>query len=115
VGVVKRWIEGASEGSEQGASLPPCSVWPEAEAKVCAIREAALGLGWSDDDLLGGRCLHPFPFGPHALVCYLSEGRSIGEVTGDFIEIRLAGAKPARILRFYNPDVPHPWVRGVVL
>lgn len=85
-------------------------VLPAAIAKVDAIRNQALALGWSESRLYQNRGQFRFPCGPHyGLVCFISEEHRIGELTAQSIEI--IGPPPLENrLRFYNPDVAQPWV-----
>lgn len=86
-------------------------VSPEAVAKVDAIQDAALALGWKKDRLYQNRSRHSFPYGQeYGLVCYVDGAQSIGGVTREFIEI-IGGASREGHLRFYNPDVEQPWIR----
>ena len=90
-------------------------VTPETIAQVDAIQDRALSLGWSQASLYSTRGRHPFPYGPgRGLVCFLQPSRYIGDVRRESIEIvSTTSDGQTRTLRFYNPDVPHPWVRGV--
>jgi hypothetical protein len=81
----------------------------EAVARVDAIGERALSLGWKHERLYGagGRGL----FDPRrGLVCFLKPGDRIGEVTAQSIEIIL---KDGGRQHFYNPDVDQPWVKRI--
>jgi len=63
-------------------------VSPEAVAKVDAIRDQALALGWSEAALYQNRGRLRFPCGgDYGLVCFLHGSHEIGEVTGESIEI----------------------------
>jgi hypothetical protein len=70
-------------------------VTSRAVAKVDAIREEAMAKGYG-------------------LVCFVDGDQEIGEVTEHFIEI-VHGPKSGRpsTLRFFNPDVPQPWMKKV--
>jgi hypothetical protein len=77
----------------------------EAIAMVDAIREQALGLGWSEERLYAtGKPLSPL----RGLASYLNSDDRIGAVTRESIEIILASNT---CQRFYNPDSEQPWVR----
>jgi len=78
-------------------------------AKVDAIRDRALALGWSERGLYQNRGQFRFPYGEdYGLVCFIGEEQRIGEVTKQYIEIVSPLPRENR-LRFYNPDVPQPW------
>ena len=80
-----------------------------AVAKVNAIREQALALGWSEMRLYQNRGQFRFPCGEdYGLVCFIGETQRIGEVTKQYIEIISPPPRESR-LRFYDPDVPQPW------
>ena len=84
-------------------------VSPSAVAKVDAIRDRALALGWSERGLYQNRGQFRFPYGEdYGLVCFIGEEQRIGEVTKQYIEIVSPLPRENR-LRFYNPDVPQPW------
>ena len=87
-------------------------ILPAAVAKVDAIRDHALALGWSEARLYQNRGRFRFPFGGDCgLVCFMGEGQLVGEVTKQHIDI-LVGSPPRESrLRFYNPDVDQPWTR----
>lgn len=87
------------------------AVAPSAIAKVDAIRDEALSLGWSLPRLYQNRGRLGFPLGEdYGLVCFVGDDECLGEVTRPFIEIR--GIAPgAHQLKFYNPDAEHPWTR----
>lgn len=84
-------------------------VLPAAVAKVDAIREQALALGWSERRLYQNRGQFRFPYGEdYGLVCFIGDAQRIGAVTKQYIEI--VGPPPRENrLRFCNPDVPQPW------
>ena len=88
-------------------------VKPSALAKVDAVRDLALSLGWSEALLYQNRGRFSFPCGQnYGLVCFLDDQRTIGEVTRQSIEI--IGPPPQENrLRFYNPDVDQPWLKKV--
>lgn len=84
-------------------------VLPAAVAKVHAIREQALALGWSERRLYQNRGQFRFPYGEdYGLVCFIGAEQRIGEVTKQYIEIISPPPRENRV-RFYNPDVPQPW------
>ncbi len=83
-------------------------VSPSAVAKVDAIRDQALALGWSERRLYQNRGHFRFPCGDeYGLVCFIGETQRIGEVTKQCIEI-ISPPPRENLLRFYNPDVPQP-------
>lgn len=90
------------------------NVLPSAAAKVDAIRDQALVLGWNEARLYQNRGRLRFPFGgDYGLVCFVGEDKRISEVTKQHIEI-LVGSPPRESrLRFYNPDVDQPWLSRV--
>lgn len=89
------------------------SVDSDAVKQVESIRDQAINLGWSEPRLFQNRGRFRFPCGQdYGLVCFLDDGRTIGEVTERYIEI--IGPPPSRtVLRFYNPDVEQPWIRKI--
>ena len=91
-------------------------VLQSAVAKVDAIRDQALALGWSEARLYQNRGRLRFPFGgDYGLVCFIGEEQRVGEVTKQHVEI-LVGSPPRESrLRFYNPDVDQPWLLHVPL
>ena len=84
---------------------------PSAVAKVDAIRDRAISLGWSEARLYRNRGRFRFPLGEdYGLVCFLEENQRIGEVTRRYIEI--VGPPPRdNVLRFHNSDVDQPWLK----
>jgi len=83
----------------------------EAVAKVDAIRDRALALGWSEAQLYQNRGRYSFPCGQdYGLVCFLHGDDQVGEITHQSIEI--INARGTR-LRFYNHNVDQPWLRHV--
>ena len=106
------------------SSPPPPHVYPtdgdwpftepvsvEAVAKVDAIRDRALALGWSEAQLYQNRARYSFPCGQdYGLVCFVRPDDQIGEVTCQFFEI--ISPRGSR-LRFHNPNVEQPWLRRV--
>jgi hypothetical protein len=88
------------EGREENAGhAHPVS--PEALAQVDAIRDMAVSLGWSHDDLYSITGRYAFPCGrEYGLVCSVSKGRRIGEVTAESIEVIHEGR--GSVLRFYR-------------
>jgi hypothetical protein len=88
------------------------SVSTEAVAKVDAIRDQAERLGWNQASLYQNRGRHPFPYGQdYGLVCFVSGGHQIGDVTAQSIEI-IATSRSGASNRFYNPLADHPWITG---
>ena len=84
---------------------------PSAVAKVDAIRDQALSLGWSEARLYQNRGRFRFPCGQdYGLVCFVDEKERIGEVTRRNIEIIGPPPRENR-LRFHNPDVDQPWLK----
>ncbi len=117
-----------NEASERAAALrrrnqadwtyPADGAWKYREpvtaralAKVDAIRDQALSLGWSEARLYQNRGRFRFPCGEdYGLVCFLDENKRVGEVTWQSIEI--VGPPPQENrLRFYNPEVDQPWIK----
>ncbi len=86
------------------------SVAPEAVAKVDAIREQALALGWSEAALYQNRGHLRFPVGgEYGLVCFLHSGARVGEVTEQRIEIiNLRGTR----LHFHRQSASMPTASG---
>lgn len=85
----------------------------EAVAAVDAIRDQALALGWTIPGLYQNRGRFSFPHGPEwGLVTFLSQGRRIGSVTREFIEIVNPGLRETRN-RFPNMEVEQPWLKKV--
>lgn len=85
-------------------------VTAEVTAKVDAIRERALELGWTEAGLYRNRGCYPFPLGQdYGLVCFLSGNRRIGKVTREYVEI-ICPYQHSMPNRFYNPDVDQPWI-----
>ncbi len=85
----------------------------QAMAKVDAIRDQALSIGWSEARLYQNRGCLRFPYGQdYGLVCFLDGNVRIGEVSRQSIEIILTTSQMNR-LRFYNPDVDQPWLRKI--
>ena len=90
---------------------------PEAERPARArelvdeIRERALAVGWTVDNLYfcDGYERRPFS-GKYGLVCYVGAQDRIGEVTRESIEI-IGPAPVESRTRFYNADVEQPWVK----
>ena len=90
---------------------PADSIAPEVVAKVDAVSEQAISLGWKRERLYGtgGKGI----FDPRrGLVCFLKPGDRIGEVAAQSIEI--IHPLPSEVRhRFYNPDVDQPWVKKI--
>lgn len=90
-------------------TLPPDAAPSIAVAKVDAIRDRALALGWTHDSLYAtGGSTRPTFGRERGLVCFLRPDDRIGEVTTHSIEIVLANDVRQR---FYNPNVDQPWIR----
>lgn len=88
------------------------SVAPEAVAKVDAIRDVALELGWTEAALYQNRGRHPFPYGQdYGLVCFLTGNHHVGRVTRGHIEI-VCRQPNGGTYRHYNLNVPQPWIRS---
>lgn len=88
-------------------------VSPRAIAKVDAIRDQAISLGWSQVRLYQNCGSLRFPYGQdYGLACFADGDVRIGEVTRQSIEIVGTTSKENR-LRFYNPDVDQPWLRRI--
>jgi hypothetical protein len=84
-----------------------------AVAKVDAIREQALALGWSEAQLYQNRGRYRFPYGPdYGLVCFLEADAQVGEITAQLIEIINAGGHR---LHFYNLAIEQPWLRAATV
>lgn len=75
--------------------------------KVRAKREEALSKGWSEASLFQNRGNLLFPVGHDwGLVCFLGEGKELGCISREFVEIvqrRKVGKSD--VLRFQNPDL----------
>ena len=120
----------------QGATRPPCEgelgvedrssrhlfpadgdwkcsrpVGKDAVAKVDAIRDNALSLGWTEAQLYQNRGSLVFPCShEYGLVCFLDDGERIGAVTN--LSIEIIGAPPREtISHFYNWEVDQPWMK----
>jgi hypothetical protein len=79
----------------------------EALALADAIREQAISLGWTQEQLYA--TAKPLSQN-RGLVSYLNPGDRIGEVTRQSIEI--IGPPPREVhTRFYNMAVEQPWIR----
>ncbi len=77
-------------------------------ALVDAIRDRALALGWTMDQLYRNVGMAHRDWG---LVCYLRSGDKIGEITRQSIEIVHRSQSAPRALRFYNHEVEQPWLK----
>ena len=85
----------------------------KAVAMVDAIRDRALALGWSLVGLYRNRSNLQFPCGPDwGLVTFLHDGRRLGEVTRQNIEIINPGLQETRS-QFPNMEVEQPWLKRV--
>ena len=106
----------SEQAPSQAHLFPAEGDWPftesipaEAVARVDAIRDQALSLGWSEAGLYQNRGMLCFPNGDsYGLVCFLQGDRVIGEVTPQCIEIV---APSGGRLRHYNRDLLQPWLR----
>lgn len=93
------------------------SVSAESKAKVDAIHDQAISLGWTEDGLYRATGDHPFPYGQdYGLICFVEPNIQIGEVTTESIElIKMHTAKNGRIIRsstrYYNPDIKQSWMK----
>jgi hypothetical protein len=77
-------------------------VTPEAVAAVDAIRDQALALGWTLPQLYQNQGNLKFPCGPEwGLVSLLGDGKQLGEVTRQYIEIIYPGPRGSRS-RYHN-------------
>lgn len=83
-------------------------------AKVNAIRDHAISLGWNEARLYQNRGRFRFPGGEdYGLVCFINDNNRIGEVTAEYIEI--IGPPPrGNRLRFYNPASDQSWIKKSV-
>lgn len=75
-------------------------------ALVDAIRDKALALGWTMNQLYRNTGMAHRDWG---LVCYLGLDDRIGEITRQSIEI--AHPRASQSLRFYNHEVEQPWMK----
>lgn len=85
----------------------------KALAKVDTIKTEALAKGWLEARLYQNRGQYKFPCGEeYGLVCHMEGNRRIGTITEQAIEI-ISESKTGQqnVMRFYNPDVPQPWIR----
>ena len=90
-----------------GASRHWCPVSAKAVAKVDAIRDQAIALGWDEAKLYQNRSHLPFSLGAeYGLVCFLDGAVEVGAVTAHAIEIihRHYLARPG-CSTFYYPDI----------
>ena len=88
----------------------------QALAKVDAIRNHALALGWNEAQLYQNRGQHPFPRGPdYGLACFLDGDQKVGSITTEFIEIIHRTQQPSTgsfffsIDRFNSFNPKHAW------
>ena len=95
--------------SPAGHCFPQDGGWPhfhevtdDAVARVDAIRDQALALGWTEARLYQNRGRLRFPYGQdYGLVCCLGRDEQLGEVTCEWIALH----KPnGSALRFYRCD-----------
>ncbi len=82
-----------------------------ARVLVDQIRDQALAVGWSMDNLYFCDGYERRPIRPrYGLVCYVGAEQRIGEVTR--LSIELIGPPPLEVRnRFYNPGVEQPWIQ----
>jgi len=88
-------------------------VTSRAVAKVDVICDEAMACGWSEARLYQNQRRFRFPYGQdYGLICFVDEGREIGGVTKQSIEI-IHGANTPHLStpRFHNSDVPQPWLK----
>jgi len=84
-----------------------------ARGLVDQIRDQALALGWSMDNLYFCDGYERHPIGPRfGLVCYVGAEQRIGEVTRQSIELISPPPLETRS-RFYNRDADQPWIKRV--
>lgn len=89
-------------------------VLPSAVAKVDAIRDQALALGWNESQLYQNRGRLRFPFSSdYGLVCFIGGDKRIGDVTRQSIEILVGSSPRESHMRFYNPEADRPWLSHV--
>lgn len=106
----------ASPGA--GASPPASGRWPadahlrfyeapsaEARAEVDRIREEALSLGWSEDQLYRNQDDVRFPSRGYGLVCFL-KGRHVDRVTATSIRLVGEGGAAWRFYQVRGADHP---------
>jgi len=77
-------------------------------AHVDAIRDKALALGWTMDQLYRNIGIAHRDWG---LVCYIGSEDRIGEITRQSIEIINRSPSGPCALHFYNHEVEQPWLR----
>lgn len=83
----------------------------ESVDKVDAIKEKALGLGWTEAELYQNRGKFRFPMGPGwGLVCFV-KGKRIGNVYEDKIE--LVGRPPRESVLCFRKSVSLPLRQGM--
>lgn len=98
----------AEPDSPAQPSRPAEAVKDAVLGKVDAIRECALSLGWTTDQLYATGPSGRFGVShDRGLVCYLKPQDQIGEVTRQSIEIILPDGVRQR---FYNMLVEQPWI-----
>jgi len=89
--------------SRAGPSRFEHAVSPEAIAKVDAIRDEAMALGWTEPDLYQTHGRFRFPCGSgYGLVCFIDPDQHLGRITDKAIEIICKGGNS---LRFYREEV----------
>jgi hypothetical protein len=99
--------------------FPSRGAWPftepvaqDAVAKVDAVRDQALVLGWSEAGLYQNRGHLRFPYGQeYGLVCFVGGDADITSVARHAVAIWHGRGNA---LRYPNPDVPQPWQRAAL-
>lgn len=107
-------IAPADESSAEPHLFPADGTWPftqpvlaAALAQIDAISATARAQGWSLAALYQNRSDHRFPSGQqYGVVCFLSEGTTILEVTPHAIAL---GERDGTTGRIYNPDAVNAW------
>ena len=100
----------AGDQDDSATSEPDCrsvTPLPSAYTEVSNVRDQALALGWTEDQLTSTTGATAFPSPGHGLVCHLRDGDTLGAVTRQSIEILHPNGHRAR---FYNDRAPQPWV-----
>jgi hypothetical protein len=98
-------------GPVHARTSPQSERLARARVLVDQIRDHALAVGWSMDNLYFCDGYERRPIRPrYGLVCYVGAEQRIGEVTRPSIE--LIGPPPLEVRnRFYNPGVEQPWIK----
>ncbi len=105
----ERWIYPDNETLKFSADVKSSIV-----AKVDAIRDQAMELGWTEAQLYQSQGRHRFPCGEdYGLICFVSGDRKIVGVTESCIEIAHSiGTSREHILKFHNSRVIQPWMKN---